>query len=295
MANVDILYAKPVVESFYLKAKKRIFALAQKGVKPSLAVILVGENPASLSYVRSKSRIFKKLNLNTNIYRFHKNVSEAKLLNKIHEINNDSFFHGILVQLPLPKKINSDNIIHSISPDKDVDGFHPFNAGLLSIGKPSFIPCTPKGIMKIFKHYQIDLMGKNMVVLGRSNIVGRPISILTSLNDEFANATTTLCHSKTKDISNFTLNADIIIIALGIPMFLKSNMVNENCVVIDVGINRISSKNKKGYRIVGDSDFDSLVNKVSAISPVPGGIGPMTIAMLVDNIIESAEKYHNIM
>ena len=290
MANVNILYAKPVAESFYSKAKRRISNLVDRGIVPGLAVTLVGENPASLSYVKSKARVFKELNLKTKIYRFHKDVDEAELLNKINEVNNDSFFHGILVQLPLPKKINSDKLIRSIDPNKDVDGFHPFNAGLLSIGRPSFIPCTPKGIMELIKYYKIDMIGKNVVVLGRSNIVGRPISILTSLNDKFANATTTLCHSKSKDIYNFTLNADIIIIALGIPLFLKSNMVNENCVIIDVGINRIEHKNKKDYKIVGDADFSSLVNKVSAISPAPGGVGPMTIAMLVDNTIVSAEK-----
>ena len=290
MANVNILYAKPVVKSFYSKAKRRISNLVDRGIVPGLAVILVGKNPASLSYVKSKARIFKELNLKAKIYRFHKNVDEAVLLNKINEINNDSSFHGVLVQLPLPKKINSDKLIHSIDPNKDVDGFHPFNAGLLSIGRPGFIPCTPKGIMELIKYYNIDMIGKNVVVLGRSNIVGRPISILTSLNEKFANATTTLCHSKSKDIYNFTLNADIIIVALGIPLFLKSNMVNENCVIIDVGINRVEDKNKKGYKIVGDADFSSLVNKVSAISPVPGGVGPMTIAMLVDNTIVSAEK-----
>ncbi len=290
MANVNILYGKPVAESFYSKAKKRISILAEKGIIPGLAAILIGENPASLSYIKSKTRIFKGLNLKTNIYRFHKDVEEAELLNKINEINNDVSFHGILVQLPLPKKINSDKIIHSINPNKDVDGFHPLNAGLLSIGKPGFIPCTPKGIMELLKYYGIDMVGKNVVVLGRSNIVGRPISILSSLNNKFANATTTLCHSKSKDIFNITKNADVIIIALGIPMFLKSNMINDNCVIIDVGINRVDHKNKKGYKIVGDVDFSSIVNKVSAISPVPGGVGPMTIAMLVDNTIESAEK-----
>ncbi len=290
MANVNILYAKPVAESFYSKAKKRISILAEKGITPGLAAILVGENPASLSYIKSKVRIFKELNLKTRIYKFHKSVDEAELLNKINEINNDSSLHGILVQLPLPKKINSEEIIHSINPNKDVDGFHPFNAGLLSIGRPGFIPCTPKGIMELLRYYKIDMIGKSVVVLGRSNIVGRPISILTSLDEKFSNATTTLCHSKSKDIVNFTLNADVIIIALGIPMFLKSDMVKNNCVIIDVGINRVDDENKKGYRIVGDADFSSLVNKVSAISPVPGGVGPMTIAMLVDNTIESAEK-----
>jgi len=290
VANVNILYAKPVAESFYSKAKKRISILAEKGITPGLAAILVGENPASLSYIKSKVRIFKELNLKTRIYKFHKSVDEAELLNKINEINNDSSLHGILVQLPLPKKINSEEIIHSINPNKDVDGFHPFNAGLLSIGRPGFIPCTPKGIMELLRYYKIDMIGKSVVVLGRSNIVGRPISILTSLDEKFSNATTTLCHSKSKDIVNFTLNADVIIIALGIPMFLKSDMVKNNCVIIDVGINRVDDENKKGYRIVGDADFSSLVNKVSAISPVPGGVGPMTIAMLVDNTIESAEK-----
>ena len=205
--------------------------------------------------------------------------------------DRDSKYQGILVQLPLPKHINSLKIINAISPKKDVDGFHPENVGWLSIGKPRFIPCTPKGIMKLLKHYDIDLSGKNIVVIGRSNIVGRPISILTSLNTEGANGTCTLCHSRTKNLENFTKKADIVISAIGIPNYLNGQMIKRGSILVDVGINRIDADNEKGYDIVGDADWDSVIDKVSAITPVPGGVGPMTIGMLVENTIQAAENF----
>ena len=190
--------------------------------------------------------------------------------------------------MPLPEHINSQNVINSINPAKDVDGFHPENVGWLSIGKPRFIPCTPKGIMRIFSHYNIDLTGKDIVVIGRSNIVGRPMSILVSSNN--ANGTCILCHSRTKNINDYTRNADIIISAIGVPNFLTSEIIKEDSIIIDVGINKIDSNNEKGYKIVGDADYDSVFDKVSRITPVPGGVGPMTIAMLVENTIEAAES-----
>ena len=196
-----------------------------------------------------------------------------------------------MVQSPLPDHLNEIEVQRLVSPRKDVDCFHPENVGWLSIGKPRFIPCTPKGIMRILDHYNIDLNGKNIVVIGRSNIVGRPISILTSLNSQGANGTCTICHSRTKNIEKFTINADVIITAIGRPNYLKGDMIKSGVVLIDVGINRVNSDNEKGYVIVGDVDWDSVIDKVSLITPVPGGVGPMTIAMLVENTIEAAEKF----
>jgi methylenetetrahydrofolate dehydrogenase (NADP+)/methenyltetrahydrofolate cyclohydrolase len=195
-----------------------------------------------------------------------------------------------LVQLPLPKQIDSQRVLETIDPKKDVDGFHPENAGLLSIGRPRFVPCTPKGIMRILSHYNIDLKGKHVVVVGRSNIVGRPISILTSLKQEGSNGTTTICHSGTPDISQFTKSADVIIVALGVPQFLTGDMLQDGAVVIDVGINRMDADTEKGYKLVGDAHWESISSKISAATPVPGGVGPMTIAMLVENTVEAAEN-----
>ena len=284
-----LLSGKEVSKQVYKNLQEKIIDLKNRNIIPGLAVVLVGENPASKIYVRSKTKIFNKLKLKAKTFHLDVETSEVELVNLISKLNNDVSYHGILVQLPLPKHINSSTIINSIDPEKDVDGFHPENAGLLSIGKPRFIPCTPKGIMKILEHYNISLNGKHVVVLGRSNIVGRPISILTSLKSKFSNATTTICHSGTKDIEKYTKNADVIIAALGIPEFLKKNMVKNRSVIIDVGINRIDADNQKGYNIVGDTKFDDLKESVSAITPVPGGVGPMTIAMLVENTIEASE------
>ena len=284
-----LLSGKEVSKQIYKSLQEKIIDLKNQNIIPGLAVVLVGENPASKIYVRSKTKIFSKLELKAKTFHLDEETSEVELVNLISKLNNDVSYHGILVQLPLPKHINSGTIINSIDPEKDVDGFHPENAGLLSIGKPRFIPCTPKGIMKILEHYNISLNGKHVVVLGRSNIVGRPISILTSSKSKLSNATTTICHSGTKDIEKYTKNADVIIAALGIPEFLKKNMVKNRSVIIDVGINRIDADNQKGYNIVGDTKFDNLKERVSAITPVPGGIGPMTIAMLVENTIEAAE------
>jgi methylenetetrahydrofolate dehydrogenase (NADP+)/methenyltetrahydrofolate cyclohydrolase len=205
-------------------------------------------------------------------------------------LNKNSQFHGILVQLPLPNHIDEDAIINAIDPIKDVDGFHPYNLGCLAAGKPIFIPCTPKGIMRIFHHYNITISGKHVVVIGRSNIVGRPISILTSLKQANSNGTTTICHSGTDNIVHYTKQADIIILAMGSPGYLKGDHINEGAIVIDVGINRVTDNSPKGYKLVGDGDQLSLYEKVSAITPVPGGVGPMTIAMLVENTVEAAER-----
>ena len=288
MTSSKVLSGLDTAARVYESFNDRIKVLSTKGVVPGLCVVLVGEDPASQIYVRTKSKKLKSLGLVSETIRLDAEVTEQKLLSIIEDLNANSKFHGILVQMPLPEHINSQNIINSINPAKDVDGFHPENVGWLSIGKPRFIPCTPKGIMRIFSHYNIDLTSKDIVVIGRSNIVGRPMSILVSSND--ANGTCTVCHSRTKNINDYTRNADIIISAIGVPNFLTSEMIKENSIIIDVGINRIDSDNQKGYKIIGDADYDSVFDKVSKITPVPGGVGPMTIAMLVENTIEAAEN-----
>ena len=289
MTDPLILSGKEVSASIYDSLDQKIKSLRKINITPGLAVVLVGEDSASQVYVRSKTKTFNRLSLFTKTYRLPSDSTEKKLLDLIDDLNKNLLFHGILVQLPLPSHIDSDKVINRILPLKDVDGFHPENAGLLSIGKPRFVPCTPKGIMEILKYYKIKLDGKHVVVVGRSNIVGRPISILTSLKGENSNGTTTLCHSGTIEITNHTRNADVIIVALGVPGFLKGNMIKEGAVVIDVGINRVDDTSEKGYRLVGDVAWEEIYKKASAITPVPGGVGPMTIAMLVQNTVEAAE------
>ena len=291
MSEATILSGKDTANSVYHDLNKRIISLANDGIRPGLCVVLIGDDPASQIYVRTKTKKLRSLGLLSESILLPRDVKEKKVIQIINDLNNDSKYHGILVQLPLPDHIKPQKIINSISPQKDVDGFHPENVGWLSIGKPRFIPCTPKGIMRILDYYNIDLIGKNIVVIGRSNIVGRPISILTSLNSQGSNGTCSLCHSRTKNLEQFTLNADVIITAIGKPNYLKGNMIKNGTVLIDVGINRVDSDNEKGYVIVGDADWDSVINKVSSITPVPGGVGPMTIAMLIENTIEAAEKF----
>ena len=291
MSEATILSGKDTANSVYHDLNKRIISLANDGIRPGLCVVLIGDDPASQIYVRTKTKKLKSLGLLSESILLPRYVKEKKVIQIINDLNNNSKYHGILVQLPLPDHIKPQKIINSILPQKDVDGFHPENVGWLSIGKPRFIPCTPKGIMRILDYYNIDLIGKNIVVIGRSNIVGRPISILTSLNSQGSNGTCSLCHSRTKNLEQFTLNADVIITAIGKPNYLKGNMIKNGTVLIDVGINKVDSDNEKGYVIVGDADWDSVINKVSSITPVPGGVGPMTIAMLIENTIEAAEKF----
>jgi len=270
--------------------ESRISHLKDNGIVPGLAAVLVGNNPASEIYVKNKTKKFESLGLKTDVFRLEETVSEDELLSLISKLNTNSEFHGILVQLPLPKHIDSEKVLNAIIPTKDVDGFHPENAGLLSIGKPRFVPCTPKGIMFILRHFNIDLNGKHVVVIGRSNIVGRPISILASLK-ELGNATVTLCHSGTKDLKYFSKQADVLVAALGSPEFVDSSYIKEGACLIDVGINRIEIDGKS--KIVGDVNQDSVTGKASSLTPVPKGVGPMTIAMLVENTILSAELLLN--
>ena len=291
MHTSKVLSGKDTAVAVYASFKNRLDILSKKGIIPGLCVILVGDDPASQIYVKTKSKKLQSLGLRSkNIY-LNNDVSQNELIQTINGLNQDSNYHGILVQMPLPSHIDSQLIINSIDSTKDVDGFHPENVGWLSIGKPRFIPCTPKGIMKIFKHYNIELSGKDIVVIGRSNIVGRPMSILVSSNGEWSNGTCTICHSRTKNLEQYTRNADVVISAIGKPNYLKADMIKKGSIVIDVGINRVEAENDKGYKIIGDVDYNSVIDKVSFITPVPGGVGPMTIAMLVENTIEAAEQY----
>ena len=288
--NTSILSGIEASKALYNSLEDRIAILKKQSIIPGLAAVLVGNNPASEIYVRNKTKKFEALGLKTDLFRLDENVSEEELLSLIDKLNTDSEFHGILVQLPLPKHIDSEKVLNAIVPTKDVDGFHPENAGLLSIGKPRFIPCTPKGMMFILKYFNIDLNGKHVVVIGRSNIVGRPISILASLK-ELGNATVTLCHSGTKDLKYFSKQADVLVAALGSPQFVDSSYIKKGACLIDVGINRIEVNGKS--KIVGDIDQESVMGIADSLTPVPKGVGPMTIAMLVENTVLSAELLLN--
>ena len=291
MAETQILSGKVVSEAVYAGLEDRIDSLKHNhSVVPGLAAVIVGEDPASQVYVRNKTRRFSKLNLHSETIRLPEETSQEELLTTIHTLNNDPVFHGILVQLPLPKHIDSEVVIHAITPHKDVDGFHPENLGRLAAGKPKFIPCTPKGIMRILEHFHIDPSGKHAVVLGRSNIVGRPMSILLSHKQSYSNATTTICHSGTSDLRTFTKQADILVAALGAPEMIDDSYVKEGAVIIDVGINRVKDDSEKGYKLVGDVNFNAVQGIAGSITPVPGGVGPMTIAMLVENTVEATES-----
>ena len=261
------------------------------GKQPHLAAILVGNNGASETYVASKVKNCSDVGFKSSLVRLEENVSETELLATIEQLNTNADVDGILVQLPLPKHIHEEKIINAISPEKDIDGFHPVNIGKLVLGLPSFIPATPFGIMLLLKHYTINTAGKHAVVIGRSNIVGRPMSILLSQNTEPGNCTVTLCHSKTKNLKELCLQADIIVAALGKPGFLTADMVKENAVVIDVGITRVKDESKKsGFAIKGDVDFENVAPKCSYITPVPGGVGLMTIGALLMNTLNAVIK-----
>ena len=278
-----ILDGKLLSKQIKDELKFQVDNLIKSGKKaPHLAAIIVGNDGASLTYVSSKVKSCKKIGYNSSLIKLDEKISEQKLINEINKLNQNSDVDGFIVQLPLPKHINEEKILNQINPSKDVDGFHPSNFGKMALGLETFIPATPYGIMEIFSRYKISLEGKIVVVLGRSNIVGKPISILMSNKGNPGNATVILTHSKTNNLVNLTKQADVIISALGIPNFLKSEMIKKNCIVIDVGITRVKNPLKpKGYEIVGDVDFDNVIKKSSYITPVPGGVGPMTIAMLL--------------
>lgn len=288
--SVKILSGQPVAEKHKQLLSKRIDLLKKENIVPTLAAILVGDDPASKIYVNTKHKTFTKHNCKSIVYEKNNSITESDLINFIDSLNLDSNIHGILVQLPLPKHLDEKKILSSIDPNKDVDGFHPMNVGKILIGSPNFIPCTPYGCLEILKFYKINVSSKHVVILGRSNIVGKPLMALLSQKFEVGNATVTICHTGTPDLKLHTRIADIIIVAIGIPLFLKSNMIKNGVDIIDVGINRLEDGSKKGYRIVGDVDYDDIIDKVNSITPVPGGVGPMTITMLLSNTVLAAER-----
>ncbi len=262
---------------------------------PGLGVVLVGEDPASVSYVTGKQKAADEIGIYSEEHRRPADFPEADLLALVEQLNKDPRIHGILVQLPLPKHIDETKVLYNINPDKDVDGFHPVSLGRLMIGTPGFLPCTPHGVQQMLLRSNIEVARKHVVVVGRSNIVGKPVANILLQKQPGANATVTICHTGTKDIGEFTRQADIVIVAAGRPDTLTADMVREGAVVVDVGVNRIpDDTKKKGFRLVGDADFEGLKDKVSAITPVPGGVGPMTITMLMYNTIESAKRAANV-
>lgn len=284
-----IIDGKQIAADVRQDVANKVSELKEKGIAPCLAVILVGENPASVSYVTGKQKALAEVGMIDRSVHLPENTSEDDLLKLIDELNKDNSVHGILVQLPLPKHINEDKVIMAIAPEKDVDGFHPVSVGNMMIGRPGFLPCTPHGIIVLLKKMGIETSGKHAVVIGRSNIVGKPVSILLARKD--TNCTVTMCHTGTKNMAEITKQADILVVASGHPHTLTKDMVKPGAVIIDVGVNRIPDSSKKsGFRLIGDCDFDDLVETASYITPVPGGVGPMTIAMLMYNTLESAQN-----
>ena len=289
---MTIIDGKKISEDILNEIRLKVQERANQGLKaPHLAAILVGDDGPSQTYVNSKIKACEKVGFNSSLFNYDKNISEEKLIHEIELVNNNDDIDGFIVQLPLPSSINQNNILNSVNPNKDVDGFHPINYGKMTLGVNSFIPATPYGILQLFQRYKIDLEGKKCLVIGRSQIVGRPISILLSQSNEFCNATVTLAHSRTINLDLLTLDSDVIISAIGKPEFLKAEMVKEGAIIVDVGISRVKDdSSQKGYRIVGDVDFKNVSKKASYITPVPGGVGPMTIAMLLSNTLEACKK-----
>ncbi|MGE5399403.1 MAG: bifunctional methylenetetrahydrofolate dehydrogenase/methenyltetrahydrofolate cyclohydrolase FolD [Ignavibacteriales bacterium] len=286
-----LIDGKKVAGEIRAELKAKVNLLKEEGKRvPGLVAILVGDNPASQVYVSSKSKACNEIGMLSKIERLNADTTEAELLELVEKYNRDEDFHGILVQMPLPKHIDENKIIDAISPAKDVDGFHPVSVGRLVIGQDTFFPCTPAGVQELLKRYDIATDGKHVVVVGRSNIVGKPVANIMLQKKKHANAVVTVCHSAAPDLTQFTKTADILIAAIGKPGFITADMVKEGVVVIDVGINRVTDDSAKGYKIVGDVDFDSVAPKASYITPVPGGVGPMTIAMLLKNTYKACVR-----
>jgi len=281
--------AKTIREELLIETKT---IYSNTGKAPGLALLLVGNNPASEIYVTNKAKACQEIGINSVILRLPPETSQEQILLQIHQWNEDPTIHGILVQLPLPSHIDSTVILEQISPAKDVDGFHPSNVGNLVLGLPGFVPCTPLGIVELMKRYHIDPSGKHVVVLGRSNIVGKPMANLLYHKRAYSNAIVTICHTGAKDIRQYTRQADILIAAVGVPKLVTAEYIKEGVAIFDVGINRIDAPEKKsGYALCGDVDFESVLPLCSAITPVPKGVGPMTIAMLLSNTVRSAHSY----
>ena len=293
--QADIIDGKKLAAGLRAEIAQGVEALkSESGVTPGLAVILVGDNPASISYVTAKEKACREAGMLSREIRLAADIPEAELISQIVALNNDPEIHGILVQLPLPKGFSEKNVIDAISPEKDVDGFTPVNVGKMMIGDECFLPCTPHGILRLVEAAGMDVSGKHVVVIGRSNIVGKPVAALFARKARGANATVTLCHTGTPDVARYTRDADVVVVAAGRPNTLVGDMLKPGAVVIDVGVNRVPDVSApKGYRLVGDADFKSCSSVASAITPVPGGVGPMTITMLLWNALESAKRFAN--
>lgn len=293
---MQLLDGKQTAQAIKDEIKSTVAEMTAEGKRPPhLAAVLVGNDGASLTYVGSKVRSCEQVGFQSTLIRLEDIISETALLDEITRLNKDPQIDGYIVQLPLPKHIDAGRILMAVDPKKDVDGFHPSNFGRMALDMQAFIPATPFGIVELLQRYQIDIQGKECVVIGRSHIVGRPISILLSQKGEIGNATVTLAHSRTQNLAQLTRRADVVISALGIPEFLKADMVKDGAIVVDVGITRVADDtHPKGYRIKGDVDFDAVAPKTSYITPVPGGVGPMTIAMLLKNTLLARQWYQSV-
>ena len=288
---MTVLDGKKTSNDIKNEIAEKVKLLKKNGYRaPHLAAVIVGNDGASLTYVGSKVRACERIGFESTLISLEESISEDDLLKKVNDLNKNDKIDGYIVQLPLPKHIDSQKILMAVDPNKDVDGFHPTNFGKMALNLPTFISATPHGIMELLKRYNVQTEGKHTVVIGRSDIVGKPISILMGLKTKPGNSTVTLAHSRTKNIEELVSEADIIISALGIPNFVKAEMVKKGAVVIDVGITRVKDDSEKGYTIVGDVDYESVANKSSFITPVPGGVGPMTIAMLLTNTLQAFEQ-----
>jgi len=289
--TAEIIDGKAISLQIMEELRPAIQGLKERGIVPGLAAVLVGDDPASKTYVAMKERASGRLGINSFVHRLPESTTEAELLALVEELNTDPAVHGILVQMPVPDHIDPNKILDAIIPAKDVDGFSADSLGKIMSGRENFVPATPLGIMVLLERSGIDPSGKHVVIVGRSNIVGKPLANLLMQKKQGANATVTICHSRTPDVGSHTRQADILIAAIGVPKFIKTDMVKEGAVVIDVGINSVDDANaKRGYRLVGDVDLEAVKEVASAITPVPKGVGPMTIAMLMSNVVKATEK-----
>jgi methylenetetrahydrofolate dehydrogenase (NADP+)/methenyltetrahydrofolate cyclohydrolase len=289
--TAQIIDGKQVAADMRAELKKEVAKLKEQGIVPGLGVILVGEDPASKSYVTAKERTCEELGIYSDDNRLPADATQEDLMALVEKMNNDPKINGILVQLPLPKHLNEAEVLLAIDPDKDVDGFHPMNVGKMMVGEKAFLPCTPHGVIQLLLRSGVTIEGANVVIVGRSNIVGKPLANMLIQKNATGNATVTVCHTRTKGLTDQTRQADIVIAAAGRPNMVTADMVKEGVVVIDVGVNRVEDATKKrGYRLVGDVDFEAVKEKASLITPVPGGVGPMTITMLMYNTVESAKR-----
>ena len=287
----QIIDGKQVAAEMRAELKAEVAKLKERGIVPGLGVILVGEDPASQSYVRAKERACEELGIYSDDNRLPEDTTQQDLIALVNQMNNDPKINGILVQLPLPKGLNESEVLLAIAPEKDVDGFHPMNVGKMMVGEKAFLPCTPHGVIQLLLRSGVTIEGANIVIVGRSNIVGKPLANMLIQKNDRGNATVTVCHTRTKDLAHHTKQADILIAAAGRPNTITADIVKEGVVVIDVGVNRVEdATKKKGYRLVGDVDFEAVKEKASLITPVPGGVGPMTITMLLYNTVESAKR-----